>query len=489
MASGRIRVFVSSTIRDLRDVRSALKFWLGSLDFDVVLSEYTDFDRRPDSGTFDACFEAIRTCDFYVLLIGGRAGSPFREGVSVTRQEFREARALAQQGGIVIIPFVRTEVQNAVSLHDDGEAARALGLTTTERDVTKANQEVQAIRSFIEEVKGTDVPGPVGGVGGKLWLYEFREFEDIVKALQITMRATSSVRRKVLLANLVAELEANLATLVMQYGGLPFPVTWFLSSVRYHLSVSNRDLELQLEIDTESAGRMSTFRLMGGGGAPRLLDAALQDALRSGEFLQFDRSSLQLIPSPELGGMNALATHIERCRSSALGLSQPPFSTIWEQLIVQLRSGMRSVQVAGIFPMFLFAFHDAIDNVLRLTIALHRWIRQEGEPFEMPRLHPSSPDPESANELEREIPSLPQLRSWLGYTAVCDLVTGLHSASPTEKAAALRAYPNLYGDRTTEGAAKLAEMYEMISNYTVIREQEGEAAAGDWFVVTMMGRL
>ena len=39
-------VFVSSTIYDFADMRSALKYWLGEMGFRALLSEYNDFQKN-----------------------------------------------------------------------------------------------------------------------------------------------------------------------------------------------------------------------------------------------------------------------------------------------------------------------------------------------------------------------------------------------------------------------------------------------------------
>ena len=99
--SGKPRVFVSSTIADFRDLRSALRYWLGQMGLEVQMSEYNDFERRPDEGTFESCFNAIADCNYYVLLIGERRGSWYYDDerrVTVTQQEYRTARELEAKG-------------------------------------------------------------------------------------------------------------------------------------------------------------------------------------------------------------------------------------------------------------------------------------------------------------------------------------------------------------------------------------------------------
>ena len=63
-AISRPRVFVSSTIVEFGDLRDALKYWLEEMGFEVQLSEHNDFDRKPEEGTFEACFSNIRDCDY-----------------------------------------------------------------------------------------------------------------------------------------------------------------------------------------------------------------------------------------------------------------------------------------------------------------------------------------------------------------------------------------------------------------------------------------
>ena len=54
------RVFISSTINDFGDLRSALKYWLEELGYEVRLSEFNDFQRPADQGTFDSCFQRLK---------------------------------------------------------------------------------------------------------------------------------------------------------------------------------------------------------------------------------------------------------------------------------------------------------------------------------------------------------------------------------------------------------------------------------------------
>ena len=71
-------VFVSSTIYDFADLRSALKYWLEEMGFGVRMSEFNDFVKDSSENSYDACFKAIEECDYYILLIGSSWGIIFK---------------------------------------------------------------------------------------------------------------------------------------------------------------------------------------------------------------------------------------------------------------------------------------------------------------------------------------------------------------------------------------------------------------------------
>jgi hypothetical protein len=109
---GRPRIFVSSTIYDFRDLRSAVKFWLEKLGYDVQMSDHADFDKPLDTNSYDACLRAIDTCQYFVLFIGSRVGGPYNniDRTSITRMEYRRAYERFKSGKLTLVPFVRREV-------------------------------------------------------------------------------------------------------------------------------------------------------------------------------------------------------------------------------------------------------------------------------------------------------------------------------------------------------------------------------------------
>src|SRR3546814_20093545 len=107
-------LFLSSTVFDFADLRSALKDYLELRGCRVLASEFTDFTHPLDKHSYEACLAAIGQADLFVLFIGRRVGGWYDElnRISITRAEYRHAYDLATAGRIRILCFVRSALGN-----------------------------------------------------------------------------------------------------------------------------------------------------------------------------------------------------------------------------------------------------------------------------------------------------------------------------------------------------------------------------------------
>ncbi len=110
------RVFISSTVLDLLDVRASIRIQLEqSFGLTVFQSECSDFPAPVSCSAPDACIAVLSRCDLVILIIDKRygyvtsrvAGVP----ISVTRSEYRAAR----ERRIVTMVFVRANVQRELA--------------------------------------------------------------------------------------------------------------------------------------------------------------------------------------------------------------------------------------------------------------------------------------------------------------------------------------------------------------------------------------
>ena len=53
-------VFISSTVKEFRDLRSAIAYTLRTQGFNVYQSEAADFDVKGDRSAFEECFTNVR---------------------------------------------------------------------------------------------------------------------------------------------------------------------------------------------------------------------------------------------------------------------------------------------------------------------------------------------------------------------------------------------------------------------------------------------
>jgi len=192
------RVYVSSTVADLRAERAAVFDWLRLARHQAVDSYLPDSDTVRDS-----CLEDVAACDLYVLIAGHRYGfvpaQDNPEGLSYTHLEFRRAG----EAGIPRVALLRTSVPD-VGLSDLLDPARAPLVTGFRAEVAR---EVRAAE--FSDLQGL-VQGLSTGVQGELAKLRKREEEYAGQGVGVALRVAP---RPLFLAGreeLLAELDARL---------------------------------------------------------------------------------------------------------------------------------------------------------------------------------------------------------------------------------------------------------------------------------------
>lgn len=397
MVSGEPTVFISSTIRDFGDLRLALKWWFEERGYRVRLSECTDFDIDPASGTFENCLQGVRSSQYVVVLVGLRCGSFYSEaeGITITRREYREAYEGALAGSTKLVACLRNDVGEALA----SENWHAFG----------KEQEYQLVKDFVDEIKRNEEMRAASKTGGSFpvanWVYSFRDFRELTSALSSSFRLGGGLRRKALEANLTRELKTNIRLILSKSEGkLSTPGTFL--PLQSALSITPQDsmrvihpTQEQLNSLMAAVVSVAAFRIH------ELSDAALQDAISSGEFLEFCRSEDTYAVGKIQSEMLTLRGEISRLRND---LAAPQLQGIAGKLIFSQRKGIPAFHLA-----FLFGAANRLHNVLVRTAGLCAFLSGLVSGIPKLQLAPSTPMVGNERSVDEERPSYSEIELWI----------------------------------------------------------------------------
>jgi hypothetical protein len=369
--------FISSTVVDLRDLRSALKFWLEEFGFDVRTSEASDFPRPLDRDAAAAALATIEGSDYYILIIGERRGSLFPGGdISVTHAELLEARRLfSSTQRPQLLTFVRSSVEQLVRV----------GV----RPNSISEQDWDGVSRILQSAREPNQPN---------WINAFETFRDITDVLRATLKLTGPLRRKALAANLLEEIRLNTATMIHKEsptGGL-WPPPRFMEPDKVP-RIKADDLQGDMVLTRDEASNVLEYNLETIGAPERIVTIALDAAIQSGEFLEFQPASGALSVGPFQAALSRLREHIARLRSlqKLLDKQQAQLNRL------NLRNhATDSFSVDGMFIALLQSHANIYLNILIMNGAIARFISGTESTFSMPALRHYSPRPDVAASIE-----------------------------------------------------------------------------------------
>jgi hypothetical protein len=417
-------IFVSSTIFDFKDLRSAIRYYLSSLGYDVFLSEFNDFPKPLDQNAFDAGLETLRSSDLFILLIGSRAGSLYDEqqGITITRKEYQTAYELAIKGEIRLALFVRDQIW---SVKNDRQALRDY----LEQDDIQMNEyneaevdklfkqrspvanEPELIFDFINEVTRAEETRAAVREGGKLpianWVHRFSTFQDIIDVLRIHLRIGSALSTIAIKSNIKREILDNLTLITGKYKGNINPNFMWASNAREHLKGGISDV-------SQMPGRylrwilIYTIYLVQGS---NMSSRFIEHGLRSGEFLEFDKDSGSYYYGLLNERLYQLRNRIERYRSCV--------ETFREELnnlhnkYFELSKTEDDIQVPNrdlVYPLVLANIEEDIHS---LSTALLKALDGDDKLLDKIKLNPSTPLTPEVDRIREESATREEITDWI----------------------------------------------------------------------------
>jgi hypothetical protein len=412
----RPTIFLSSTVHDFADLRSALKDYLELRGCRVLASEFTDFTRPLDAHSYEACLQTIEQADLFVLFIGRRVGGWFDEPakISITRAEYRHAYKLAQDSRIRLLCFVRSEVfDHRQSVRDLTRALKADASLNEDQRQRLANhpslamENSEAIIAFIDEVtrNGETMAASKGLATAPVanWISPFTTFTQVRQALDPLIAHGLSVSQAAGRKALEVQLVELLQQVVPVIGGRAMNPVNTVLNVRNALNIQANQLTQKIKVPEKIWTRLLSVLTFSAHGEAD--PAPLLGALGSDLLLQYNPATGTY---QQTGEYDLLVRVVDQARLLKRS-GQPDLSTMVEHGRAADSSGARHVPAAVLMAWLhrLLRWVDLISSARALAAALG------GQPFVPPPQVPRSPLMDQEGQLASETATVEQIQNFI----------------------------------------------------------------------------
>jgi len=398
----RPRVFISSTIYDFHDLRSALKYWLEESGYEVLMSESCDFEKDSSKNSYDACLETIKECDYFILLIGGRVGGWYDESTSITRKEYQIAYESAQDGRIKrMIPFVRQYIWDVL------EDRKALIKTLEDLDIQENSQPVdkrsiayhdsklikdaEHIKMFLDEVTRKE-DFKKGDKPRFNWINSFTSLEDIVNVLKIELNLKVDMARRVAERNIKTALARNLSNLTEKAKDGIIATFIGFESIRNQLIVERKaataslSLEYQIAIEQKENRNVFEAAMFFKVGVHELDSTIFEDAVKNGNFMTCSKDKETYIETGVCKALNDIIFEIKYLQRYVQEMDPED----QRQILVLLEKYRTNNDLTFYYPYVRLASFSVIYerkfNILQLTKYIFKCFNEQTDSLEYPLL-------------------------------------------------------------------------------------------------------
>ena len=392
MNMNKPNVFISSTVYDFKDMRSAIKYWLEEAGYDVQLSEYGDFDKNSSQNSYDACLDVIHNCDYFILLIGKRVGNMYDKEISITRKEYRTAYELAKSGKIKrIITFVRQSISDILL------DRRGLQKLVAELDISKNGApynkdnvtyhdsklicSAKHIQSFINEVARKDEfqnnEKPLFN-----WINVFNDFYGIIEVLKVEMQLKNTISRQAAEMNLKAALIQNLREISFKSNDGRVGAN-FIGFKSIHTKIgealkAKKDMATFLlepfQLTSRDVHNMSSLLLFCEVGVDSLESYLFEQVLSSGVFLDYNKDKARYESNNINRALRDMIIEIKRLKGDIAGFESDKRFEMLESIRGYKADGEQMYRFS-LGPLAqLNSIYERQQNIYSLTQYLMRYI-------------------------------------------------------------------------------------------------------------------
>lgn len=420
----RPKIFISSTIYDFKDLRSALKFWLEELGYNVQLSEFNDFEKDLDSNSFKACLKSIEKVQYFILMIGSRVGGFYdlKNKISITQQEYRMAYKIAEKQGLKLIIFVRKEIWD---IKDDRKALSKYLFDNYVKEKELNKKQVAAITShrsnfindadfifnFIDECcRKKEMKRAIKGRGNfpkRNWVHSFSSYKEIVDVLKNELTIDNKLSYLAHLYNVKIEIAQNLSHLFTKEEGrrLFFVSGW----ARFARAAVKGSIQDQSSIKGKYLRWLSIFALIGTRVGDKLSTIFIDNALMSGDFLTYNHDKNEYEASELQKAFLKLIYEISELKkiydSKEIQYQISTFINNYKQY-----NGESEYKVPNLELILILAIHDHCVNIYKISKYIFDYINgKTNMNFSTLQLYPSSPLEKEAGRIKLESVKLEEI--------------------------------------------------------------------------------
>lgn len=340
-------VFISSTIKEFRDIRSAVAYNLRAQGFRVHQSELADFDVRGDRSAAEECFTNIRNCNYYILLVGNQRGSFYTEGVSITRQEYRVARDAFLANNHPVL-FLYLQESTEVALKGD------------KVDI----DDPKHLESFIDEIQRPGI------ANAPSFLIRFHDFGALMDSLALKMNLGKNLSEKILRLTLLSELLNNLTCMVNRTGTSVYPLHRYMWKTRETLQIEPADLGKVVLINDDQVISLA-LSLVGRTRGENLSLHAIENAIAAGIFLKFSsidgtfhETSLHKMLQQLLEDIQMLQRRDKIAQGDEWDIK------IGEAISTKWHGRPNSLTISGFYLISALSYYDLMENIFNQHLAL-----------------------------------------------------------------------------------------------------------------------
>jgi hypothetical protein len=417
-------IFIASTVYDFADLRSALKPWLEEQGYEVLLSDTNDFPVNRSQSSYQACLDAISRCNYFILLIGSRVGGLFdaQNQISITRQEYREAYKLAQQGKLKMVTFVRKIVWDYKHSQKELETFLrqefCIRKEVTEDDIKKimnrpsdfANQATVTM-SFIDEVaKVGEMKNAISNQGGAVptanWLHIFSTFQEIVDCLKIEF-AVDDTKRKRLIYLLEKEICENLSEILI-WDEKKKQVLELCSDgdiLRDKMQGNSKSIS---DMDAEELADRFFNNWIYSYTCNKMSTRYISQSIDSGLFLKYEKEHGRYEQTKLSHALWLLGKEIHFLQQ----LMENPGKDIYKKYYEMKVHGNQQIQILNKDLGILLSISDRRYNIIHLSKAILRDINGNADILEQFIPKPFSPFKDVEEDRQKECPDEKQIRTW-----------------------------------------------------------------------------